>query len=150
MPDEKTLTRWMNRMNPFVRLILRSPLHPLMSKNVMLVSFSGRKSGREYHVPTNFHREGDGLLVTSFRERTWWRNLRGAPVTLLLQGKEVAGRAQVIEDPAGVAAALTRLAAAEPAYARYLHIGLDSSGEPSAADALRAAQARVILQVELR
>jgi hypothetical protein len=151
MPDEKSLTQWMNRMNPFVRLILRSPLHPLMSKNVMLVSFCGRKSGREYHVPTNFHREGDELLVTSFRERTWWRNLRGgAAVTLLLQGKELAGRADVIENPAEVAVALSRLVVAEPAYARFLHIGPEADGTPSAADALRAAQTRVIVRVELR
>ncbi len=71
--------------NSFVSLLLRSPLHGFVSGNTMLVSVTGRKTGRVVTIPVNYVQEGDILWVLSYRERTWWRNLlTGAPVTLRL------------------------------------------------------------------
>jgi deazaflavin-dependent oxidoreductase (nitroreductase family) len=67
---------------------------------MMLVTVTGRKSGRGHTTPVNYVREGNQLTVVSRRDRTWWRNVAGgAPVTVRLSGKEVAGRAEVA--PAG-------------------------------------------------
>ena len=49
--------------NPIVAAILRSPLHAAMSNSTMLLTFSGRKSGRTYTTPVNYVRDGDELLV---------------------------------------------------------------------------------------
>lgn len=77
---------WYNSM---MKWLLRSPLHGLISKNIMLLTYTGRKSGKVYTVPVNYVRQSDHLSVVSYRHRTWWRNLRGgAPVTLLIQGQE--------------------------------------------------------------
>ncbi len=50
---------FMNKVaNPFVRLILRSPLHGTMSAGLLLITYHGRKSGKEYTLPvqdTFFH-----------------------------------------------------------------------------------------------
>ena len=43
--------------NALVVRILRSPLHPLLGKNLLLVSYKGRTSGKIYTVPVN------GILV---------------------------------------------------------------------------------------
>ena len=59
--------------NPLVLLLLRSPLHAAMSNSTMLLTFSGRKSGRTYTTPVNYVREGDELLVVGSRWHSWWK-----------------------------------------------------------------------------
>ena len=74
--------------NSIMSAVLRSPLHGMLSKNMMLITVTGKKSGREYTTPVSFTRQGDDLWVISKRERTWWRNLiGGAPVRLELKGE---------------------------------------------------------------
>ena len=83
--------------NPFVSALLRSPAHSLLSGKFMLISVTGRKSGRTYTTPVNYVREGDEMTVISRRGRAWWRNLADpAPVLVQLRGKRQAGVAQVL------------------------------------------------------
>ena len=35
-------------LNHFMSAVLRSPLHPMASRSVMLITFTGRKSGKTY------------------------------------------------------------------------------------------------------
>jgi hypothetical protein len=49
--------------NGFMRAILRSPLHGLVSNNVILITFTGRKSGNTYTMPVNYVRDGDALII---------------------------------------------------------------------------------------
>ena len=83
--------------NPFVSALLRSPLHGLLGTKFMLVSVTGRKTGRTYTTPVNYVRQGDTLAVISRRGRTWWRNLsKPAPVLVRLRGKRRCGMGQVV------------------------------------------------------
>jgi deazaflavin-dependent oxidoreductase (nitroreductase family) len=62
-----------------------------------LISFTGRKSGKSYSTPINYAREGDTITLISKRSRAWWKNLQGgAPVTVLVQGKEQSGAAEAV------------------------------------------------------
>jgi deazaflavin-dependent oxidoreductase (nitroreductase family) len=132
-----------------VAWLLRSPLHGLASKNMMLLTYQGRKSGKTYSVPVNYVRDTDGFSVTSLRSRTWWRNLRGgAPVRVRWQGQELEVSARAIEDPEAVTAALAAYLKQVPGYARYFGVGLGTNGEPDAADVARAAQERVMIRIE--
>ena len=91
------------RVNPLVRWLLSSPLHPLASWYVMSLRFPGRRTGRAYDVPVVYRRGAEGVLdaITS-RRGMWWRNLRGdGEVTVLLRGRERAARVEVIEDDLG-------------------------------------------------
>jgi deazaflavin-dependent oxidoreductase (nitroreductase family) len=82
--------------NPFVSWLLRSPAHGLLSRNVMLVSVTGRKSGKTYTTPVEYKRTGNKVAVVSRAGRTWWRNLEGgAPVRVFLRGKWHDGQADV-------------------------------------------------------
>lgn len=87
----------LNRIaNPFVSLILRSPLHGMLSRSLLLMTVTGRRSGRPLTFPVQYVRRGDDLLVVSRANRRWWRNLEGgAPVTVLLRGKTREGIAEV-------------------------------------------------------
>jgi deazaflavin-dependent oxidoreductase (nitroreductase family) len=84
--------------NSLIAALLRSPLHGALSGSFMLLTVTGRKTGRAYTTPVNFGQAGDTLTCFSKRDRTWWRNLReGAPVTVLLRGQERRGLGAVAE-----------------------------------------------------
>ncbi|MDZ7702479.1 MAG: nitroreductase/quinone reductase family protein [Halobacteriales archaeon] len=91
-------------INPLMRALLRSPLHGLVSDSLLLITFTGRKSGQEYTTPVGYDEVDGTLYVTSQIDRVWWKNLRGgADVSVRLQGEERAGHASVIEDDEQVA-----------------------------------------------
>ncbi len=148
---EGAMNFFMNRIsNPFVKLILRSPLHGLLSKGVVLLSFAGRKSGKVYDVPANYQRSAETLWVISQRNRTWWRNLRdGARVTLRLIGVKMEGRGEVIEEPTQVEQALIAYWRAYPGVARYYHVRMQADGNPRMEDVLRIASDRVVIKITL-
>ena len=136
--------------NQFMQVILRSPLHGWLSGSTALVTVTGRKSGQAFTTPVNYVRQGNVVYITSRRERTWWRNLRGGgPVTLHLQGQEVKGSATVAEDDPGVAAGLTAYLSQAPQHAKYFGVALDSNGQPRADDVAHTAPTRVVIQVKL-
>jgi deazaflavin-dependent oxidoreductase (nitroreductase family) len=136
--------------NPMMIWLLRSPLHGLISKSFMLVTYTGRRSGKMYTVPVNYVQNGPVLTVTSYRQRTWWRNLRGgAPLSVHLRGRDIQATGEVIEDDEGVVTALTAYLQNTPGSARYFKVGLDAAGRPKAADVLRAAGDRVMIRIQL-
>jgi hypothetical protein len=120
----------LHAVNPFVCALLRSPLHRLVSGRLLLLTYTGRKSGRAHTIPLGYTRLGDDLLV--FTHHAWWRNLRGgAPVTLRLDGRLAAGRAEVVDDPAAVLAEVERLVAALGAKEAYARAGVKLAAAPS-------------------
>ncbi len=62
-------------MNKFPAMLLRSPLHGFISGSVLLIAFTGRKSGKRYTTPMTHRRDGDTFLMTT--DSPWWKNLRG-------------------------------------------------------------------------
>ncbi len=91
----------MRAQNPLVRGLLRSPAHGLLSARVLLISSTGRRSGRSFTLPVQYVREGDEVVVTVGwpEKKTWWRNFTGEPrpVTLRLAGRDVGGTARAVE-----------------------------------------------------
>jgi deazaflavin-dependent oxidoreductase (nitroreductase family) len=140
--------------NSIIRWLLRSPIHGFMSKNTMLITYTGRKSGKTYTTPVNYVRQNNGdsdvFLTTSYRQRVWWRNLRGGvPVTLRMQGQDFKATAEVIEDEEGVAAGLMTYLQQVPNLAKYFEVSLNADGQPNRADVSKAAQNRVIIRMKL-
>ena len=88
-----------SRAKPLVTAILRSPLHPLLSFGLMLISFEGRKTGRRYTFPVGYQQSGRAITVLASRARRkgWWRNFREPhPVELLVRGRRLAGEGRVL------------------------------------------------------
>lgn len=139
-----------NPFNPFMLWLLRSPFHLLLSSVVMVITYTGRKSGKTYSLPVNYIRVGENLLTISLSKRTWWRNLRrGAAVTLRLRGKELPARAEVFEDSTSVVQGLAELVRASPRYATYLKVKRDERGQPSMVDLDIAARDRVLIKTKI-
>ncbi len=89
--------------NPFVTLLLRSPLHWTISGSFMLITVEGRKTGRSYTTPVNYVREGNTVTLVCRAFRRWWRNLKGgAPVALRIKGRTLRGMAEVIGEPGSI------------------------------------------------
>ena len=135
--------------NSFISFLLRSPLHRMMSGSTMLITVTGRKSGRPITTPVNYYQEGDTLWVISNRERTWWRNLKGgASLKLRLRGQEVDGFGEAVLVESEVAAQIGE-------YVRHLPISVRSlgvhmlNGQPDPADLSRLAQERVMVRINL-
>ena len=132
--------------NPIMRWLIKSPLHFFVSKNMMLMTYQGRKSGKSYTTPMNYLEIEGALYTISYRKRVWWRNLRGgAAVTLRLKGMDVPARAEVIEDPIQVSSSLQQYLKAAPEYARYLNVQIDSAGNPKPEDLDRLTNERVVV-----
>jgi deazaflavin-dependent oxidoreductase (nitroreductase family) len=141
--------RMLKMINPFVRLLLRSPLHGMLSKSLLLLTFTGRKSGKRYTIPVAYSRQGDVLSV--FTSHTWWKNLRGgAPVQVEMRRIRRTGTAEAISDdvPAIAAQFLADLRA-QPMLAKSYHIPLDAAGQPDAAAARQMAAQEVLVRIHL-
>jgi deazaflavin-dependent oxidoreductase (nitroreductase family) len=137
--------------NPLMIWLIRSPFHRLLSKNFMTLDFKGRKSGKSYRVPVNYTRQGELLITYSYRERTWWRNLRGgALVVLRLEGKDIQAASRVIENDAEVANALSIYLHQMPQMAKYFQVGLDAACAPKVDDIQRTAAERVVIETQVQ
>lgn len=63
----------------------------------MLLSFTGRKSGKPYSTPINYVMDGSTITLITKRSRAWWKNLQGgAPVTVIVRGQERCGTAEAV------------------------------------------------------
>jgi len=111
----------MNKLVPFAvkaffMVVLHTPLHPLLSSRWASLEFTGRKSGRVFHTPIAYYREGDRVWITT--GSPWWKNLRnGAPVRLLLKLKAYRGTADPVADPAEAARRLRQILQSVPTLA---------------------------------
>lgn len=130
---------WLFRaLNPLMRAVLRSPLHGLLSGMLMLLSYTGRKSGKVYTIPIGyFVWDTDELMA--FTTARWWTNLRdGTPVTLLLKRRRLEAAPTVIHEREAVRATLEEfIRRLGLATARKLPVGLPPDREPTQAE-LRA------------
>jgi hypothetical protein len=78
-------------------------------KDLMIVSFTGRKSGRRFSVPVSAHHlDGDLYAIIG---AGWKHNFTdGAPAEVLNAGKTTPMQGQLISDPAAVADIVRRVA----------------------------------------
>lgn len=97
MPEGHAPFALFNRTaNPAVRAVLSSPLHPLLSHGLALITVTGRRTGRRYTFPVGYRQTGNRVLINvgwPGRKR-WWRNLRQAgQVEMRIRGRRRTGEA---------------------------------------------------------
>jgi deazaflavin-dependent oxidoreductase (nitroreductase family) len=65
----------------------------------MLLTFTGRRSGRRFTIPLGYQRDGDVLtvMVSYAGRKQWWKNYREpGPVELRLRGRTRSATARVV------------------------------------------------------
>lgn len=134
--------------NDFMSWVLRSPFHGMLSNGMMLISVTGRKTGRTYTLPVGYYTEGDYLWVITSRDRTWWKNLQGgAQVNLLLKRKPVQAFAETETDEKSVEARMYEYLRHVPQAAKPMKVRIEN-GEPNAADIAATAKDRLFIRIK--
>lgn len=145
-----------SRLNPLMRLILRSPLHWAVSSGLALITVTGRRTGQRYTIPVGYQRDGDVIviMVSQAARKQWWRNFREpGHVELLLQRKLRGGEATLVshDDPSfrpRFENALRRVPGLGRAFGIHFHA---SEGLTDAQlEVLRANSAMVVVELDLR
>lgn len=136
-------------LNPLFSRVLRSPLHGRLSKNLALLTFTGRKSGKTYTIPVGYA-ETDGELLVGTAS-AWSRNLGGgAPVRVRLRGEERTGATEVVADETGMTRLYRTMLTLAPGFGRAVGVGLDPNGEPKPEDVARArGEGHVVVRIRL-
>jgi deazaflavin-dependent oxidoreductase (nitroreductase family) len=82
--------------NPVVTAVLSSPLHPLLSRKLALITVTGRRTGHRYTFPVGYRQDGDRVRINvGWPERKhWWHNLRDpSEVEMRIRGTRRKGQA---------------------------------------------------------
>ncbi len=136
-------------MNQVMSFLLHSPLQGALGSQLVLLTFTGRKSGKTYTTPLGYTKRGD--IVVLFTDHAWYKNLLEHPsVTLRLQGKELKGNAEVIhDDKERIAKELAAFVQERSGAARAYSVKLDASKQPDPASVQQAAQLFTLIYVHL-
>ena len=133
----------------FMTWVLRSPFHGMLSNGMLLLTVTGRKTGRRFTFPVGYYREGGDLWVITSRDRTWWRNLQGgAEVGLLLKRKPVTAFAEPELDGKAVETRIPEYLAHVPQAAKPMGIRMEN-GKANAEDIARTAKDRLFVRIKL-
>jgi F420H(2)-dependent quinone reductase len=85
----------------------------LVGRNIAILDYTGRRSGRPLSLPVAYRRKGDALEIAANMPdaKSWWRNFLGdgAPLTVRLDGIERAGHAVAQRDEQGRVTVRVRL-----------------------------------------
>lgn len=135
-------------INPAMRLLLRSPLHFLVSGSLLLITYEGRRTGRRYTTPLRYVREGKVIRCFTSGSTLWWRNLEGGKeVSVRVAGKDGKYLAEIIkDDKQTLRAELEKYLVQFPQDAAYHDVGLDANKQPIAEDLDRAIESSVVME----
>jgi hypothetical protein len=112
--------------NTVVEAVLKSPLHRLMSGKLVLIRYSGKRSGTEHTLPVQYADTHHGIVVMVGKPdtKTWWRNFTTmGQAQVLLAGEWVPMTAHALrgsEDPEAVTPLLRSYAARFPKVVKSL------------------------------
>jgi hypothetical protein len=88
-------------VNPVLGFLLRTPLAGPARKQLMVMSFTGRKTGRPFTIPVSAHVIDNELYALT--GAPWKQNFRGgAPAQVVYDGKTTPMRGELIRDRAVV------------------------------------------------
>ncbi|OBJ09441.1 nitroreductase/quinone reductase family protein [Mycobacterium sp. 1465703.0] len=90
----------------------------LLNRNITMLTYTGRRSGRTFSIPVGYRRSGDDIVISVNMPgaKTWWRNFldTGGPLTLQLDGTDRAGHGVAKQDEKGRVTVTVRLAGKNP------------------------------------
>lgn len=123
-------------INPPISLLLKSPLHWVMSANTLVVEFKGRRSGKTMETPISYHHADNAIHCFTARKGIWWRNLQeGKEVRLLIKGQWKSAIPEVVlDDQEALKASLDAFLRAVPRDAAHSKVRLEQDGSPNNAD----------------
>lgn len=135
-------------INPVVAFLARSPLHFLISHQVLVIQFKGRKSGKQYLVPVSYHEHESSYTCVTLRSNIWWRNLKEVSHTKIwlkgtLKNAQIDmefNNDQIVENT------LRDLVTNNRVDAYFAKIKLNKDGSPHSDDLIQAGKIHTVLK----
>jgi F420H(2)-dependent quinone reductase len=119
--------RAMRVVNVPMRRVLALPFATPLSDRLMLLSVTGRRSGRSYRQPISYVRDGDALLTPGGGR--WRLNLvEGRPERIRLRGRDVLARPEIVADADEVERLLAVMRRANPRLDSFVRIPRGADG----------------------
>jgi deazaflavin-dependent oxidoreductase (nitroreductase family) len=141
--------------NPIVRFILRSPLHGMMSKSLILITYRGEKSGKEYTLPVTYLENDSAIYVMPGmpEKKVWWHNIhRDTPVKLTLRGQVKSAKATRLEPETelkAIARILSLFIQKNPPVSTLFNIRRGEDGHLNKEDLEKAATKVIIIRFKI-
>jgi hypothetical protein len=134
-------------INPIVRLILKSPIHFLISNQILLFRVVGRRSKRIFEIPASFAHINDSLVCVTLRENLWWKNFKDIETQeIYFKGKKINKNISInFTDNAFVRDKLKELIEHNPIDAFFAGVKLDKNKVPNSADLDKAAELHTVI-----
>jgi len=119
-------------LNPFMRLMLHLPIRA-MQERLMLLTYTGRRSGRRHTLPLSYAADADGSLLVP-GGGAWKQGLPpGRPVTVRLRGRHRTATPEVIRDVAEIERLLPRLVSGNPRAESFIGVPMNADSSPDRA-----------------
>ena len=138
-------------MNWMIATILRLPvLHHLLSKMMLVITFTGKKSGKTYVTPVGYYREGNRVTILTKRFRKWWLNFEtAAPVEVLITGHSYAAQAASLTDTEIISPIIAHVVEKHRGDAQNYGIKLGNNGKADMESVREVAAKLVVVQLIL-
>ena len=125
--NRRIQARVMGALNIPMRVLLRLPFATPLGERLMLISFTGRKTGKSYRQPVSYVQRGDTLLTPGGGKWKW--NLKqDQPVHIRLRGHDVLAQPELVKDPDEIERLLAVMSAANPTVNAFVGIPKGSDG----------------------
>jgi hypothetical protein len=119
--------RMMRVINVPMRIVLGLRFTTPLSRRLMLVFLTGRKTGKSYRQPVSYVQQGTTLLTPGGGK--WKLNLQeGRPERIRLRGRDVLTRPELVSDLDEIERLLGVMTAANPRVSSFVAIPKGSDG----------------------
>jgi len=134
-------------INPFVRVILKSPIHFILSHQILLFRVIGRKSKKIYEIPASYAHINDALVCVTLRENLWWKNFIDIEdQEIYFKGKKIDKKISInFSDDNFVRTKLKELIEHNPIDAFFAGVKLDRNKVPNSEDLDKAAKLHTVI-----
>ncbi|MEL1231223.1 MAG: hypothetical protein VXA26_07905 [Candidatus Neomarinimicrobiota bacterium] len=134
-------------INPFVRVILKSPIHFILSHQILLFRVIGRKSKKIYEIPASYAHINDALVCVTLRENLWWKNFIDIEdQDIYFKGKKINKKISInFSDDNFVRTKLKELIEHNPIDAFFAGVKLDRNKVPNSEDLDKAAKLHTVI-----
>ena len=135
--------------NPLTKRLLDSRFAGPMAKQILVLRYRGRKSGRTFSTPVGYVRDGERIVIVTNPTYRWWPNfVGGAQAELRLPEGWQRAEVEVVppDDPRYDDVVALQVAKRGPGMLRGFGVEVDDTGHvPAGAKATASARAHLVL-----